>query len=67
MNSLPLPSLARRRDGPAVHLDELLDQGEPDAEPPLGAGERAVHLGEEVEDLGQHLRRDADPGVPDRR
>ena len=66
MNSLPLPgpslSAAMRA---AVHLDELLDDRQPDAEPALGAGERAVPLGEELEHLGELLGRDADAPVPD--
>ena len=36
-------------------------------EPALGAGERAVALGEELEHLREHLGRDADPVVPDAR
>ena len=39
-------------DGSAVHLDELLDHGEPDAQAPLAPGERAVPLGEQLEHLG---------------
>ena len=66
MNSLPLPGPSLfAGDAPAVHLDELLDDGEPDAEPPFGAGERAVPLGEELEHLGELLGRDADASVPD--
>ena len=58
-------ALARGRDAPAVHLDELLDERQADPEPALGAGQRAVPLGEEVEDAGQQLGRDADARVPD--
>ena len=64
VNSLPLPSLARGGDGPAVHLGELLDEREPDAEPPLGAGERAVPLGEEVEHLRAASRAGCRPRCP---
>ena len=52
VNSLPLPGpVARGRDAPAVHLDELLDERQADPQAALGAGERAVALGEELEDL----------------
>ena len=52
-------------DAPAVHLDELLDERQADAEPAFGAGHRPVPLGEEVEDAGQQLGRDAHARVPD--
>ena len=58
-------AFARGGDAPAVHLDELLDERQADPEPALGAGHRAVPLGEEVEDAGQELGRDADARVPD--
>ena len=65
-NSLPLPGPSlSRRDAAAVHLDQLLDHREPDPQPPFGAGERAVPLGEELEHLRQLLGRDADAVVPD--
>ncbi len=50
-NSLPWPEPgAGGADAPAVQLDQLPDQGQPDPQPPLGAVERAVRLGEQVED-----------------
>ena len=60
----PSPSL-RRVDAAAVHLDQAADQGQADAEPPLGAVERAVGLGEQVEDAREQLRGDPDAGVAD--
>ena len=52
-------------DAPAVHLGQLLDDGQADAQAPLRPGQRAVALGEEPEHLRQLLGRDADPVVPD--
>src|SRR5262249_31141967 len=46
-------SFARRRhhpDPPAVHLDDLLGDGEPEARAALGLGKRAVDLMELVKD-----------------
>ena len=57
---------ARGAHAAAVHLDDLPHQREPDAEPAVGAVEGAVDLGEEVEDVAQHLRRNADPVVAHR-
>ena len=48
-----------------MHLDELLDHGQADAQPALGAGQRAVALGEQVEDAREQIGRDADAGVAD--
>ena len=58
-------AVALRLDGAAVHLDQPLHQRQADAQPALRALQRPVHLGEHVEDAGQHLGRDADAGVPD--
>src|ERR687886_741325 len=58
--------LAPGRDAAAVELDELLDDGQPDAEAPLAPGERPVPLGEQLEHLRELLRRDAVPSVFDR-
>jgi hypothetical protein len=52
-------------DRPPVHLDELLHEGKPDAQPALRAVERAIRLREEVEDVGEHLGGDPDARVPD--
>ena len=72
-NSLPRsgPSL-KAWTRAAVHLDQAPDQGQADAQPALGAVERAVDLGEQVEDARQHLRRRCrrrcrGPGRPPRR
>src|SRR5512135_2392590 len=59
---LALPG-AGSGDAPVVHLDEAPHQGESDPESPLAAVERAVGLGEQVEDARQQLGRDADPVV----
>ena len=48
-----------------MHLDELLDHGQADAQPALGAGQRAVALGEQVEDAREQIGPDADAGVAD--
>src|SRR5262245_16693483 len=52
-------SFARRGHRPAVHLDERLHQREPDTEPALRAVDWAVGLDKEVEDVWEHLSRDA--------
>ena len=57
--------LAVGLDAPAVHLHELADQGQADAQPPLRSVERAIDLDEQVEDAGDHLGADADPVVAD--
>ena len=64
VNSLPFPrpSLAAV-DAPAVEFGETPDEREPDPQAPAGAVERVVHLGEQVEDLGQHLGIDPDSGI----
>ena len=70
MNVLPRPGPSlETRDAPAVHLDELLDHGQPDAQPPLGPGRRTVPLGEQVEDAREQVGPDADArvGHPDDR
>ena len=50
---------------PAVKLNQSLHQGEADAKPPLTAFEGPIHLGEHLKHLGQHPRRDPEPGVGD--
>jgi hypothetical protein len=52
-------ALALAPDRPAVQDDDALGEREADAEPALGAVERALALGEEVEDALEELRRDA--------
>ena len=66
VNVLPLPSAgALGRDGAAVHLDQPLDQRQPDAQAAGGALDAPVHLAEHVEDAAERLGRDADPVVAD--
>ena len=60
----PAPGLVAR-DGAAVELDELLDDGEAEAEAAVAAGGGAVGLAEAVEDVGEELGRDALAGVGD--
>ena len=50
-------------DGPAVHLDEVPHERQADAQPALRPAVGRVRLDEQVEDPGQHLRRDADARV----
>ena len=52
-------------DAAAVHLDELLDDGQPQAEPGVPPRGRSVGLAEAVEDVGQEFGLDADAGVDD--
>ena len=56
-------AVAVRLHGAAVHLDEVADQGQPQAQAAVGARRRAVRLAEPVEHVGQELRRDPDAGV----
>src|SRR5262245_39787658 len=59
-------SFARRRyhpDAPAVHLDDLLGDGEAEARAALGLGKRAVDLVELLEDPTLLVERYAGPGV----
>ena len=46
-----------------MHLGERFDHGQPDAQAPLGSGQRAVSLGEELEDVRQKLGPDPLPSV----
>src|SRR5438128_3473816 len=46
-----------------MQFDQTPDQGETDAQPALGAIERMVNLGEEVKDVSEHFRGDADAAV----
>ena len=48
-------AVAVRLDAAAVHLDQPAHQRQADAQPALRAVERAVDLGEQVEDARQHL------------
>ena len=65
-NSLPLPgpSLVAVMVPPCISARRPYDR-QPDAQAPLRAGERAVRLGEQVEEPGEHLGGDPDPVVPD--
>jgi len=56
---------AARRDVAAVQLDEMLDEGPPDAETAMRAGAGRVGLAESVKNVWQHVGRDAGPGVLD--
>src|SRR5262245_13286524 len=59
-------SFARRRlhpDAAAVHLDDLLGDGEPEARAALGLGKRAVDLMELIEDPALLIKGYARPGV----
>src|SRR6185369_11986379 len=60
--------VALRLDPAAVQLDEAAHQRQAEPEAALRTDARALHLGEGLEDLRQHLRGDADAGVahPDR-
>src|SRR5262249_1534471 len=55
-----------RADRVAMHLNELLDQREPNAETPARAMGMAVDLGEELEDLRQRFPGYSDVIVRDR-
>src|SRR5262249_9674395 len=52
-------------DAAAVHLDQPLDDGQPDPQPGLRLLQRPTHLGKHLEYPGQHVRRNADAGVFD--
>src|ERR687893_1359921 len=56
--------LALDEDIAAVHLDDLLADGEPQAAPPGRAGAILVHPVEPLEELVQLFLRDTDAGVP---
>ena len=65
-NSLPRPRPSLwASTAPSVHLDEGADQGQAEAEPSLRAVERAVGLGEQLEDAGEHRGVDPDAVVAD--
>ncbi len=48
-----------------MQLNEHADKGKTDPKPPVRAIDRAVDLGEQIEDPGQHLRRDPDSCIAD--
>src|SRR2546421_12843680 len=50
-------------DAPAVHLDELLGDAKPEARAAELARDGGVELAELGENLGELVRRDANPGV----
>jgi hypothetical protein len=56
---------ALRPDGAAVHLGEVLDDGEPQAQAVVPSRRAAVGLAEAVEDVGEELGLDAHAGVDD--
>ena len=58
-------SLAVRLDGAAVQLHQGARHCQADPQSPLRPGERAVALGEHIEDARQQLRGDADAGIAD--
>src|SRR4029453_386175 len=55
---------ALHRDAAAVHLDQGLDERQPDAQPGQGPIERRVHLREHVEYALELIGGDADPRIP---
>src|SRR4029079_5291981 len=57
---------AFRTDRPAVQLDELLRDREPESEAAVRASRRAVALREAAENVRQEVGRYADAGVADR-
>ena len=56
-------SRALGEDVPPVELDEMANEGEPDARPRVRPGGRAVALAQPVEDIGQDVRVDALPRI----
>ena len=56
-------AVAFDRDAAAVHLDQLADDGQADAQAALRAIERLIDLREQLEDARQHLGGNADAGV----
>src|SRR5215212_1264322 len=56
-------ALALRRDGAAVHFDQLLDDGQAEAKAAVLAGLGAALLAEAIEDRGEEGGGDADAGV----
>ena len=68
VNVAPCPfSFGLRLHRPAVQLDQVTHDREPEAEAAVRARGRAVRLPEALEDVGQELRRDALAGVADAR
>ncbi len=64
VNSLPRPcTVALDLDRAAVALDEVAHDGQADAEPALRAIDRLSLLDEQIEDVRQHVGRDANAGV----
>ena len=62
----PSPRARALRDNrPAVHLDETLDEREPDAEAAFRSRERTFTLHEEVEDAFDEVGRHADSRILD--
>ena len=61
----PSRPFAVGRDGPAVHLDQRLDQAEADPQPALRPVRAVLGLDEHLEDVGEHLGHDPDARVPD--
>ena len=64
-NVAPLPTVELDPDATAVHLDDLLGDGEAEPGSALGLGVGVVHLVELVEHAGQLVLRDARAGVGD--
>ena len=64
VNSAALPEpLALRRDLAAMQLRQLLGQGQPYPQAALGTVEPALALPEEIEDMGEQIRGNADAVV----
>ncbi len=58
-------ALAMDADAAFVHFDQRADDGQPDAQAAARAREGLIGLDEQIEELGQELRRDSDAVVGD--
>src|SRR5262245_6818439 len=58
-----LQPVTARFNGPGVHLDEGADKCQADAEAPLRLPGGTVDLREHLEDSGELVRSNADPGI----
>src|SRR5439155_22697650 len=59
-----LHTVAVRLDAAAVHLDQVAGDGQPEAQSAVLLRDRRVALVKALEDVGQDVGGDADPGVP---
>jgi hypothetical protein len=60
-----LAGLALDPDAPAVGLDQMAGDGQPQPRPPVRPGPGFLRPVEPIEDIGQILRGDPHPGVAD--